>query len=280
LKSQVYSTLRDEWRTKTDPIAVIQELAIYQDAFIDIACGTNLQGHPAAIADAFQRLSEAGAPSSTYPFLMQLSKESRDGNVPKKDVVSSLDVVESFLVRRAVCGHEPTGLHAVFKRLWLDCGGTPNRETVRTAIKKHKTVVWPADDEVVRAIGRRPLYGSRIVSYLLAQYDLSLRGDEPQIVTWIEHVLPESPQKEWWKTFSKNEHRALKDLLANLIPLSKTMNVRLTNKPYHMKRKIYLKDSAFKSAREFANEHNDWTPLLLKERARQLGKWAIERWQY
>jgi hypothetical protein len=100
------------------------------------------------------------------------------------------------------------------------------------------------------------------------------------MVTWIEHVLPEVPHKEWWKTFTRAEHRTMKDLVANLIPLSKTMNVRLRNNPYHMKRKVYLKDSAFKSAREFAHDHVAWTPQFLKDRSKQLARWALGRWKY
>ena len=45
MKSEVYNALREQWRTVPDPQAIIADLAFYQDAFIDIACGTNLMEH-------------------------------------------------------------------------------------------------------------------------------------------------------------------------------------------------------------------------------------------
>ena len=56
------------------------------------------------------------------------------------------------------------------------------------------------------------------------EYDASLGGDTPKDIPWIEHVLPETPAKQWWKFFTKEQHHEQKDFLANLIPLSQVMN--------------------------------------------------------
>jgi hypothetical protein len=70
----------------------------------------------------------------------------------------------------------------------------------------------------------------------------------------------------------------MKDLLANLIPLSKEMNASLSNKAYQEKRKIYETDSMFKSARQFAQTYSEWTPSALQSRSETLADWAIKRW--
>lgn len=236
--------------------------------------------HPKNAAVLFKNLYLSGAPGSTYPFLMQLSKALQDGQVSEKDVCESLQVIESFLVRRATCGHEPTGLHAVFKRLWADCEGVRSKEIVEKEIRKHKTVVWPNDDTFKEAIRNRPLYGVGITKYLLREYNCSLGGDQPENVPWLEHVLPDNPAKEWLKDFTKEQHQEMKDLLANLIPLSKEMNIGLSNKPYSNKRKTYESDSMFKSTRQFAQTQTVWTPVTLQARAKILADWAAKRWQY
>src|SRR5690348_1554935 len=202
-KSEVYGALREEWRDTIDPKLIIEELAKYQDAFLDLVTGTNKQKHPLPVAGLFENLYRSGAPSSTYPFLMQLSRALQDGLVADKQTREVLEVIESFLVRRAVSGHEPTGLHAVFKRLWADCKGNPDRATVEKEIRKHKTVVWPSDDAFKEAIRTRALYGSGITPYFLREYDRGLGGDKPETVPWIEHVLPENPVKEWFQHFTK-----------------------------------------------------------------------------
>ena len=138
-KSEVYAKLREKWRDIKDPEMIVAELAEYQDAFLDVACGTNLQRHPKDVERAYRLLYESGVPSSTYPFTMQLSNAIKSASVTVEDGIAVLQLIESFVVRRAICGHEPTGLHAVFKKLWLDCERAPTVVSVANAIRKHRT---------------------------------------------------------------------------------------------------------------------------------------------
>jgi uncharacterized protein with ParB-like and HNH nuclease domain len=277
-KSEVYGYLRDSWRHTNDPQTIIAELGKYQDAFIDITCGSNSQEHSKSIHLQFHNLWLAGAPSSTYPFLMRLSQSIQEEKVTEGDALSSLSIIESFLVRRAICGHEPTGLHAVFKRLWMDCVGAPNGDLVEQEIRKHKTVVWPSNDAVEKAVLSRPLYGASITHYLLMEYNKSLGGDQPANIPWIEHILPETPAKEWFESFTKEKHHEIKDTLSNLIPLSQEMNQSLCNRPYPEKSAKYQADSMFKSARQLAAEYQDWTPDSVAKRAAILAAWVVSRW--
>lgn len=279
-KSEIYTYLRDQWVGEENPATIIKSLAEYQNAFIDLSCGTNGQKHSKAVATVFADLHQSKAPSSTYPFLMQLSNSIRDNVVPEDDGIEIVKMIESFLVRRAVCGHEPTGLHSVFKRLWTDCNGKPTADSVREAIGTHKTVAWPKDEEFAESVKTRQLYGANITPYLLLQFDKSLKGDQPSSVPWVEHVLPSNPVAVWNQTFSKEEQDTLRDTLANLIPLSEEMNRELSNKAYSEKRDKYLADSMFKSTRSFATSHKEWTPSRLKARSNELAKWAVARWPY
>jgi hypothetical protein len=108
----------------------------------------------------------------------------------------------------------------------------------------------------------------------------SLGGDTPNSVPWIEHVLPTNPRDEWFQTFSPDEHLLYRDRLANLLPLSSEMNIGLSNSPYYNKRRKFLEDSMFKSARKFGELFEDWTPQTLQERGRSLAEWAIVRWPH
>jgi len=277
-KSQVYPALQRQWRKVREPVKVIRSLRVYQNAYLDLVCGSNLQKLPGRVHVAFRRLQRLGCPSAVYPFLMRLSNETRKGRIRDKDALGIVNAIESFLVRRAICGYEPTGLHAVFKRLWLDCGRHVAAVGIVRAIRKHKTVSWPDDAEVKKAVIGRPLYGTRIVSYFLAEYDRSLGGDVPNDGFWIEHVLPESYSRAWHGSFSRTDHKVLRHLVANLIPLSKKMNQSLSNKGYSEKRRLYLADAMFKSARQFAAQCEDWSPDALAARGEALARWAVRRW--
>lgn len=281
-KSDVYSHLRDSWKENevNNPEEIITELKEYQNSFIDLVNGTNYSEHSININKKFNDLYLSNIPTSTYPFLMQLSNAIKKSQITENDGIKILEIIESFLVRRAICGYEPTGLHAVFKRLWIDCNGNPNPISVEKEIKKHKTVSWPNDDEFSQAIENRAIYGSSICSYFILKYDESLKGDIPKNIPWIEHILPEKPEKTWFENYTKEEHEKLKGLAANLIPLSSTMNISISNKSYKDKRDQYSNDSMFKSARELAKEYSTWTKTDIENRSKVLSKWALFNWKY
>lgn len=278
-KSEVYARLRETWRAVNDPEQIIKKLTEYQNAFLDLANGTNHQQHSKRVANQFRLLHESGPPSSIFPFAMQLSNAIKTSAVSETDGIEVLALVESFLVRRAICGHEPTGLHAVFKRLWSDCKGAPTRGSVRDAIREHRTVVWPTKEDVADAVRKRPLYGSGITPYILLEWNRSLGGDQPNVTMWIEHILPDKPSPSWYELFDEKEtHPAMKDLLANLLPLSQEMNQGLGNRPFAEKREVYLRDSGFKATREFALNTSQWSPAELAQRGEDLAKWVAQRW--
>lgn len=267
-KSDVYAYLRGIWVDDMTPAVIIKDLATYQNAFLDLENGTNLQQHGKPIATAVKRLSRI-APSSTHPFLMQLLNALVTGAVAESEGVAILGIIESFLVRRAICGHEPTGLHAVFKRLWQDCNSAPTGAAVEAAIRDHKTVVWPITADVRDCAATRPLYGSNITIFVLQEWDRSLGGDQPAAVPWIEHVLPDAYSDGWKSDFTEKEHQDLKDRLGNLIPLSQPMNQQLSNDSYSIKRPRYETDSMFKAARTFAKDHPVWLHPTSSSEARK-----------
>ena len=126
----------------------------------------------------------------------------------------------------------------------------------------------------------RPLAKAKICDFLLVEYDRGLPGDDPKMTPTIEHILPRSYKagSEWAKRFSSEEHEALKDTLANVIPLSSPMNSSLQAARYEKKRERYLKESAFTSARALAERWDDWTPDSIFGRSRVLGDWMVQRW--
>lgn len=274
-KSQVYKALRDSWLRK-EPGEVIKELATYQAHFMDLAAGGNRANHATDLAERMGRLNAAGAPSSIYPFVMQLSERVSAEALTVKSGIEILDVIDAFLTRRAICGIEPTGLHAVFKGLWKDCGDDISAPKVIQKIRGYRTVVWPSDEAVRSAVSTRPLYGSAITKYVVREYDRSLGGDKHNTVAHLEHVLPQKPTQSW--PFTKEQYSEFTDVLANLLPLSQSMNSSLGNEPYLLKRARYSADSVFKSVRDFADTYSEWTAVEVEARSHVLAEWAVKRW--
>lgn len=276
-KSDVYTKLSEQWKGLS-PAQVIAELAEYQPDFMTIITGTNVAGHSKSVADALNRLTRSGAPSSAHAFLMTLSRAVRVGVLGEKPAVEVLGLVEAFLVRRALSSIEPTGLHAVFKRLWADCKGTITASTVAAAMKQHKTVKWPTDADVRTGVRTTPMYGAAICKFTLVEFDKTLGGDVVDLDPWVEHVLPDSWSPKQWPGVSREEHAKLKDVLGNLIPLTSEMNKELSNSAYEKKRPTYIADSVFKSARMLGGSNDVWDAEAIRGRGEELAAWAVARW--
>jgi hypothetical protein len=279
-KSEVFIKLRSQWNSIDDPSLIIESFERYKSAYLDTLFGRNLSGFGRPLADSFARLATMEAPSSILPFTMKLGRAVLDGEVTESAAKESLDVIESFLVRRAVSGYEPTGLHAVFKRLWSDIAGNVSSASVISAIASHKTVTWPNTMELKEAIATRPLYGSRITPFFLIEYDLSLGGDSLAKIETSEHVLPQTPDIGWKQSYGEkyvNEHQ---DALPNLVPCTGQMNSSMGSQAYALKRERFLADSKFKSTREFGKRFTEWNAENFHVRAAEMGNWASSRWSH
>jgi hypothetical protein len=282
-KTEVYAKLREKWKAFSSPEQIIRSLETYQAAFLDLKTDKNRQGLPTTLSGRFARLYRVRAPTSTFPFLMQFSNAARDRLLSEAEGVKILDVLESFLVRRAICGHEPTGLHAVFKRLWQDCGGLPTAETVIAKIREHTTVTWPGDSDVVKSVCSRPLYGTGVAPHVLFSWCEHVGGELPAFSSRleIEHILPQNPDPDWYEQgFTKDGLEAHLNVLPNLLLLTSPLNATLSNRPYSEKRPIYIEDAGFKATREFGRTFETWTPEDLRRRGDVMAAWAVKRWPY
>lgn len=279
-KSQLFRELRTIWND-LDPAGILEHMEPYRSPFMAVDQGHAIFDDP-ELNLRLDRLNRLGRPTSVYPFLMSLLLRHRQDAIATDNVLELLDLLESFLVRRAIVGFEPTGLHVLFKGLWHDIKKNPSVSTATAAIRRRGTVQWPTDEALLEAIASRDIAGSRICRYLLVEYDTSLPGDSPSEVPTIEHVMPDSREEgsSWSERFSEEEHRRLKDTWANLIPLSRPLNESLQRSSYGKKSERYMRESMFATPRHLAHTWSDWTPSTLEERAVELGQWAQDRWPY
>jgi hypothetical protein len=274
----MFQELRKLWGDSADPGKIIEELREYTSAYRAIAVGDSLDRYDPMVRMAVRHLVRMRPPAAIYPFVMKLLRQSEAGHITGDSAASILNVVEAFLVRRALAGVEPTGLLALFRNLWNNIRDSPTAETTAAAIQRRTTIDWPDDLRLKEQIRERAVYGSVIAKYVLLEYDRSSKADFPGIEPWIEHILPQHQNAEWRTAFTPEQHRRLVNTWANLLPLSSSMNVQLSQQGYEAKRILYQQDSAFSSARRLAEEYGSWTVDDIARRADQLAAWAANRW--
>lgn len=279
-KAELFSTLRKRWDELSSPQAIISDMDAYLPEFLALEVGSLDTSWGKRLKSQILRFHEMGAPSSIYPFVFRVFDALRREAATEDQVCDTLALLESFLFRRAVCGYEPTGLHAVFKSLWKETAqdGFPTPEQVGSAISGRTTVPWPDDQEFAESIRTGNLYDRNVKKFALLEFERSRKGETPTDDFEVEHILPRTSNSDWTAIFG-DEYEVLVDTWANLIPITRSMNPAVGQMGFAEKRAAYV-DSIFATTREIGQASEDWTPETIKRRADDLAAWAVTRWPH
>jgi hypothetical protein len=260
--------------------AMVKALRRHVASYNAIASGrTNYLSEP--VKTAVDRLNDLNCPASVYPYVMQLLTHATSGHdADQKDVAECLSVIEAFLVRRAICGIEPTGLHAVFKKLWSNAGAEPR--LVRQSIVS-KTVAYPDDDLFANNVRYGDLYHRRICDYVLLEYERKYTAGDvlktfPKMTK--DHVCPQSMQGDWALAFSTEPDVALIHTWANLVPLSSAANSTKGTKSWLEAKEVLGNETVFATTKYLYDSYADWNPRSVRARAEDLVEWSRDRWPF
>jgi alkylated DNA nucleotide flippase Atl1 len=236
-----------------------------------------------------ERLAEWDA-TTTYPVLLWLMDARDGGHCGSAELAEALGYIESFLVRRILCGYATNNLNRIFATLPQELD--PQRGVaadLRRALSTRRRY-WAGDDELRAAVGRRNFYwtGRRgqqnyILRRLEEDFAKRERIDWEAAAVTIEHVLPQSPTAEWLSVLTEEVdagetpeelHAALVHTLGNLTLTA--YNPELSNQPFPAKRKL-LADSGLAMNRAIAQEER-WGRAEIAQRAADLADRAVRIW--
>lgn len=273
--------LREETSNSDSPQAQVQGMvrSLRRQLFAYNAIHSGRLDHlDEPVKERVRRLVSLNCPSSAYPYVMQLLTASVEGGVSAAEAAQCLAILESFLVRRALCGIEPTGLHAVFKKLWKAAGADP--KAVRDGITS-KTVVFPEDPAFEAAIRSGNLYARKIRNYVIEEYERSFTtGDVlktfPTIT--VDHVVPQTRKGAWETSFSEAEHSLLLHTWANLVPLSTEANSTKGTMSWGDAKDKLGNETVFSTTKHLYDSYQEWTPRSIGARADILVEWSLARW--
>jgi hypothetical protein len=144
-------------------------------------------------------------------------------------------------------------------------------------------------------------YDWNCIKYFLYEYEYKLaRKNNLDKISWelfsktekdkvtIEHILPQTPSKYYWRNqfrqFDEDEIVLLAAALGNLLPLSRSINSALQNDSFEDK-----KNSKKSGRRGYQNgshseievaQEKDWTAKKIYYRSKRLLEFMEERWQF
>jgi hypothetical protein len=273
-----------------DPAGALAEMHRYADAF-----RRWLEPSGFDRVDEFSRWLSALDTATIYPLLFLLLVERTEISAETRDEM--LADLESYLVRRAICGLTNKGYNRFFMGLMrkLRASNSLNREALRSELMAGKgdSSRWPTDEEFGRAFIHRPAYHVMrrpVIARLLDSLERVMADNvnddiEIKAKLSIEHVMPQ----EWaphWPLAEANEdaaeHRELMlQTLGNLTLVTPEFNTKLSNRDFKTKKKEIKRTSRLLLNRRFwEDDLQDWDEAAIRLRSRELFDLSRRKWPH
>lgn len=291
-KSKLTRFLADHWDASTPqtPEQIINDLSEWSPIYLALSSEKSInisrlkdRMHPKAYS-ALWRLRRMNCPSSIYPYLMRLGKGciNNSDSTTAENFSKCSSIIESFLIRRFLCGHEPTGLHAVFKDMWAAAGSDP--VALRNSLLAVTTITFPDNKSVENAIATRQMYRGSLTAYVLMEYERSLaEPTDPYADEYeesnrmhIDHIMPQSADDSWRKSVSEFEKQM--HTLPNLVIMGAVTNQRKSDKTWAETKAFLSQGSKILSVSQLL-KLPDWNQDEMSKRMAVLQNWATEHWQ-
>ncbi|APW62661.1 DUF262 domain-containing protein [Paludisphaera borealis] len=218
-----------------------------------------------------------------YPFLLRVFDAYNAESLSRDQLFQTLDLLEAFVVRRAICNLPTNQLRRMLPPVFDAAGGAGPAfiDGLRRELSGKRC---PDDEAFAASLASEPLYSSadKIVRLrlILERLEQSFDHKEPVRMAGatIEHVLPQEMTSEWKLELGDDAASQSNQLLHTLGNLTLTgYNAELSNKPYSVKRGELLK-SHFDLNLYFA-EIERWTPDAIRARGRSLAARALRIWE-
>ena len=222
-------------------------------------------------------------------------------DVPQSQRATGLRAVESYLVRRMVCGMSTRNYGKLFTGLLGELVQSVAAEAGDTIVRyltsqRARANDWPDDQMLENAFLTAPLYWSLTrgrLRLVLEGIEAELRtgmaetADVPRNLT-IEHVMPQS-WRQFWPLLADVEEPGLAGVdrdriiqsIGNLTLVNERLNPALSNGPWERKREGLGRHSVLFLNKDLLDKAPAaWDEAAIADRARRLCRAAIKVWPH
>jgi uncharacterized protein with ParB-like and HNH nuclease domain len=278
-QSDVYYTLKDniEDRNHDEIIAYLQEVSLFSCYYARLL--QPREEKSSRIAERMDRLNRYEA-TTAYPFLLNIYHDYDRKNLAEADFATILDMLESFLIRRFICGVATSGLTKIFPSLYAQAQRASSLVEGVRQVLRNKSL--PRDPQFKEQFVTCKIYGgdrSAKARLILERLELSFEHKEsvnPEGLT-IEHIMPRTPT-DWWRQHLGEDWEAIHDEWLDTVGnLTLTgYNSELSNSDFPVK-KERLQESHVELNRYFATV-STWDDQAIARRGEALAERALKIW--
>jgi len=220
-----------------------------------------------------------------YPFFLQLYDDYERQQLNGEDFVAILRLVESYVIRRAICGIPTNSLNQTFQTLGKEIITENYLESIEAAFQSMDSYRrYPDDAEFQQAFSTRDIYNlTKRRHYLLRKLVNHGRKELLNVESLtIKHVLPQNPQlsETWQKELGPDWQSVQAKYLHTIGNLTLTgYNPELSDRPFLEKRDMEggFKDSPVRLNRDLAHLER-WGEAEISARAERLASLACQVW--
>jgi uncharacterized protein with ParB-like and HNH nuclease domain len=294
-QSDVYEAFKKYMRKSTVPVdELLEDMRQFSDYTRQIInCTTGERELDRALADYRPLHSDV-----ILPFLLPVLHDFRSGVVPLADMVRVVRVLESYLMRRTICGMWANALNKIFANAYADLrrlrtGGQSYPDVLIYLLRRRddSSGRFPDDEEFREELTTRNIYRLRSEnrSFLFERLENLNSKDTRDIAERletgdlsIEHIMPQKLTTAWRSSLGPDAEAIHSTWLNRLGNLTVTAyNSEYSNSSFSTKLSIEngLKDSPYR-LNAFVKQQESWGATQIEERTRQLADSAIDLWPY
>lgn len=215
-----------------------------------------------------------------YPFLLNVFDTLAHGRITEEEVGHILSMLESFVVRRAVCGIPTNRLRYIFANMSPNIDVANHVESSREYLLRNE---WPRDAEFRDKFQTFRLYSGRLARTRLVLGALERSFGHKETVDLnetitIEHIMPQTLNEQWLTMLGERAleiHAQWLHTVGNLTLSG--YNPDMGNQPFEEKKKV-LRDSHIELNRDIV-ACEVWDESTIKLRSATLADRAVAVWK-
>lgn len=280
--NEVYSSFKQHSHNFEKIQELVADICKLSSYFVNIALDKE---DNAEIKSAFSEINTLKVDVS-YPFLLQIYNDYKEQIITKEELLTILEMVESYVFRRAICGIPTNSLNKTFATLYSKI----KKENYLESIQANFLLMdsyrrFPRDKEFSEQFVIKDVYNFRNRNYLLRKLENHNRKETVNVETYtIEHIMPQKEEltPEWqselgddWKTI----HETYLHTIGNLTLTG--YNSELSYKSFIEKRDMEggFKDSPIRLNASLAKLET-WNEKTIVNRATELAIKAVTIWKF
>jgi uncharacterized protein with ParB-like and HNH nuclease domain len=288
-RRDVYDGFKDYWNNSSETREErMREIFRYCRFYNEIYNGPAEKNDVEAVLKLF-RYNESRVPA---PFLMEMFRLEDDGTITSETLCKIIKLVDTYLMRRSLCGNDTNSLSRYFPQLL--------RSVMNSYKKKHgdlyeitklflvnynrgKALAMPTNDQLkgqLREINAYSLMCIRPVLERIEHYGATAEVDTSNLN--IEHIMPQHPNAYWKKAANAkddDEYTFYVNLIGNLTLCAEYDNTRMGNQDFAFKKKVLSKTLHIRMNTEILQK-DGWTPKDILSRCDEMAKTIIAIYPY